>query len=144
MLDLHNRTAYVALVFVLLHPVLLLFDDATKFRFIDLVFPVHAPHQKLLVAFGTVAMLAVIVVLLTTQKALKKKLPFRTWKNIHLLSYAMALLFIIHGLMLDPQLKDRPVDFFDAEKLVSVACGLMLLAASVVRYRYHLQTRNQR
>lgn len=138
---LHNWTAYLALLLVLLHPLLLLADPATKFSFLDIVFPIYAPHQKLFVAAGTVAMFAVIAVVLTSQKAVRRKMKYRLWKNIHLLSYGTALLFIVHGIVLDPLLKDRPVDPFDAEKLVSELCGLVLLVAAYLRYRYHVQAR---
>jgi len=36
---LHNQTAYLALLLVLVHPVLLVFDKDTKFRLADIVFP---------------------------------------------------------------------------------------------------------
>lgn len=141
---LHNWTAYLALLLVLLHPLLLLADPATKFTFLDIVFPVNAPHQKFYVAIGTIAMFAIITVVLTSQKIIRKRIKFRLWKNIHLLSYGTALLFIVHGIVLDPQLKDRPVDPFDAEKLVSELCGLVLLIASFLRYRYHMQARKSK
>ena len=64
---------------------------------------------------------------------------FRFWKNVHLISYGTALLFIIHGIWMDPELKDRPVDFLDAEKLLSEICGLVLIAASVIRFRYFIR-----
>ena len=143
-LDLHNWTAYVALLLVLLHPTLLLFDPATKFKFIDIIFPIHAPHQKLYVAFGTLAMFAIITVIITTQKVVKRKMSFRTWKNIHLISYGTALLFIVHGIVLDPKLKDRPVDFLDTEKLVSELCAIILIIATILRYKYHLQTKKEK
>ena len=139
--NLHNWTAYIALLLVLLHPTLLLFDPATKFKFIDIIFPINAPHQKLFVALGTLSMFAIITVLITTQKVVKKKMSFRTWKNIHLISYGTALLFVIHGIVMDPQLKDRPVDVFDAEKVVSELCLVILIAASIIRYKYHLKTK---
>jgi len=137
----HNRTAYITLSIILVHPVLLLFDPATKFSFIDLIFPVHAPTQRLFVAFGTISMLAIVLVILTTQKEIKKRLGFRTWKNIHLLSYATGLLFIVHGIVMDPELKNRPVDFLDAEKVASEACLLVLLAAIFFRIRYEIGKR---
>ncbi|MBU0695235.1 MAG: ferredoxin--NADP reductase [Bacteroidetes bacterium] len=139
--NLHNLTAYVALALVVLHPLLLLFDSATKFKFIDIVFPINAPHQKLYVAFGTLAMFAIITIIITTQKVVKKKMSFRTWKNIHLISYVTALLFIIHGIAIDPQLKDRPVDIFDAEKIVSELCLLILITATIFRIRYAVKIR---
>ena len=139
--NLHNWTAYIALLLVLLHPMLLLFDPATKFKFIDIIFPINAPHQKLFVAFGTLSMFAIITVLITTQQIVKKKMSSRTWKNIHLISYCTALLFIVHGIVLDPQLKDRPLDLLDAEKLVSELCLGVLVASSIIRYKYHLKTK---
>lgn len=137
--NLHNWTAYAALSLVLLHPTLLLFDPTTKFKFVDIIFPVNAPHQKLYVAFGVLAMYAIITVIVTTQKAVKKKMNYRTWKNIHLISYGTALLFIVHGIVMDPQLKDRPVDIFDAEKILSEVCLLLLIAATILRVRYQIK-----
>lgn len=137
----HNWTAYIALSIVLLHPVLLLFDPATKFSFVDFVFPIHAPTQRLYVALGTISMFAIVLVILTTQKVVKNRLGFRTWKNIHLISYATGLLFIVHGIVMDPELKNRPVDFLDAEKVASEACFLILLATIHFRVHYEIKKR---
>ena len=141
--NLHNITAYIALSFVLIHPLLLLFDATTKFSFTDIIFPINAPHQKLYVALGTLSMYAIITVIITTQKVIKKKMSFRTWKNIHLISYGTAILFIIHGIVIDPLLKDRPIDVFDAEKLVSEICALILIAATFFRYRYNIKSKKR-
>ncbi|HVM88918.1 MAG TPA: ferric reductase-like transmembrane domain-containing protein [Puia sp.] len=137
--NLHNYTAYVALFLVIIHPILLLFAPTTKFSLTDVLWPVNAPTQKLFVAFGTLAMAALIIVIVTTQKPIKKRIGFRTWKNIHLISYIMALLFVVHGVVMDPQLKNRDVDFFDGEKLVSELCGLVIIVATVLRYKYHIR-----
>lgn len=134
---LHNWTAYVALALAAAHPLLLLPDATAKFRWKDILLPVDAPHQALWVVLGSIAFYALVVVIITTQKVIKNRLGFRTWKNIHLISYATALLFVIHGIVMDPQLKDRPIDWLDGEKLVSEGCGLALLAATVIRYRYY-------
>jgi methionine sulfoxide reductase heme-binding subunit len=139
MVDVHNWTAYVALSLVFFHVLFLLLDSSTKFTLANALWPVNAPHQKLEVAFGTIALYALITVIITTQKVVKKKMSFRLWKNIHLISYGTALLFIIHGILLDPNLKDQPVDWLDGEKLVPEICGLILVAASVIRYRYHVK-----
>ncbi|HTI90021.1 MAG TPA: ferric reductase-like transmembrane domain-containing protein [Puia sp.] len=135
--DLHNWTAYVALALVLGHILLLLPDVTLKYRLIDILFPLYAPHQVLWTLLGASALYALVVVIVTTQKKIKRKMGFRLWKNIHLFSYGTALLFVIHGIVMDPLLKDRPVDWFDAEKLVSELCGLALVAATVIRYRYY-------
>jgi len=135
--DLHNITAYIALSLVLIHPLLLLLDAGTEFTFIDILFPVKAPHQKLIVTLGTVSMFALFIVIITTQKVIKRKLSFRAWKNIHLISYGTALLFFIHGIAMDPLLKDRDVDYFDGEKFLCEACLVVVIAAAVIRYRYY-------
>ena len=135
--DLHNYTAYIALTVVLLHPLFLVLDKETKFTFINVLWPVDAPKQRLLVVLGTVSLYALITVIITTQKKVRRKMSFRLWKNIHLISYATVLLFLIHGLFLDPELKDRQPDYFDGEKLLCEICILVLIAATIIRYRYH-------
>ncbi len=139
--DWHNWTAYVALVLALVHPLLLLPDKAEHYRVLDILFPSGAPHQPVWTWLGTLALYAVLLVIITTQKAVKNRLGFRTWKNIHLISYGTALLFVIHGIVMDPELKDRPIDWLDGEKLVSEICGLVLVVAMVIRYRWHLRHR---
>lgn len=142
--SLHNYTAYLALALVLLHPALLLLDSNTKFTPTDILYPIHAPHQRLFATLGAVAMYALIIVIITTQKVVKKNMSFRTWKNIHLLSYGTALVFVIHGLAMDPELKDRTVDIFDGEKLLCIACMLALVAATAMRMHFYFKLKRIR
>jgi methionine sulfoxide reductase heme-binding subunit len=142
--NLHNWTAYVALIIVIIHPLLLLFSPATKFRFIDILFPIHAPHQKFFVTLGVISLAALILVIITTQKKIKRTMSFRAWKNIHLISYATAILFLLHGVMMDPELKDRPADYLDGEKLLSECCALIILICAIIRYRYFTRLKKDR
>ena len=137
--DIHNYTAYIAWAMVALHVLFLLLDKTSKFTFIDSIFPINAPDQSLVVALGTLSLYALTIVIITTQKVIKKKMSFRAWKNIHLISYGTAGLFVFHGIFMDPHLKNEQPDFFDGEKLLLECCGLLLIAASVLRYRYHLK-----
>ncbi|MFV8339514.1 ferric reductase-like transmembrane domain-containing protein [Flavobacterium sp. LB3P21] len=139
--NLHKWTAYFALLLVVLHPLFLLLDKTAKFKLIDVFFPVNAPTQKVFVALGTLSMFAIVTVIITTQKVIRDKMSFRTWKNIHLISYATAMLFVVHGIVMDPLLKNRPVDIFDAEKVVSELCLIVLIVASYVRYKFHIKTK---
>lgn len=138
--DLHNWTAYIALALVLTHPLLLLPDVTLKYKLSDILLPIHAPHQPFRTVLGSLALYAVIIVIITTQKKVKRILGFRTWKNIHLISYGTALLFIVHGVVMDPELKDRPVDWLDGEKILSEICGMVLIVAMVIRWRYYRRT----
>ena len=135
-IDIHNYTAYFALVIVFLHFIIIPLDPSSKFSFNHLLKPLSAPHQPIFVLLGSISFLALLIVIITTQKIVKKKLGTTTWRNIHVISYATGLLFIIHGLVMDPLLKDRPIDFIDPEKLLVEACELILLAAFVFRYKY--------
>jgi DMSO/TMAO reductase YedYZ heme-binding membrane subunit len=144
LLNIHNWTAYAALVLVFVHPLLLLFDPRTKFFIIDIFYPVNAPHEKWMVAFGTISMYALVVVIITTQKVIKRSMGFRTWKNIHLISYGTALLFLVHGMIIDPKLKDRPVDLVDAEKMVPEGCMLLIIIASAIRYGHYLRNKKNK
>ncbi|TSA64716.1 MAG: hypothetical protein D4R41_00980, partial [Sediminibacterium sp.] len=56
--------------------------------------------------------------------------------TIHLISYGTALLFLVHGLLMDPLLKDRATDWIDPEKLLSEISILVILVASYYRYKY--------
>jgi len=136
-LQLHNWTAYLALTLVVLHPLFLLLDKQSHFYIRDVFFPLGAPKQNYIVMLGSLSALALIIVMITTQKAVKRHMSFRVWKNIHMISYFTALLFIVHGLLMDPLLKDRTPDWFDGEKLLCELCGLILIAASYMRYKYH-------
>ena len=137
LVDVHNWTAYVAFLLAVIHPVLLLFAPSTKFKLMDIIFPIHAPSQKLYVALGTVSLFAIIIIIVTTQKVVKKKIGFRAWKNIHLSAYVLALLFLVHGAVIDPQLKNRPINLLDAEKVLSEVCFIVLIVAVFFRVRYH-------
>ena len=140
--DLHNWTAYVALIFVISHPLFLIFDPTYKFTLIDVLWPLHAPNQPTIVLLGSISFYALIIVVITTQKIIKRKLSFRVWKNIHLISYGTGLLFLLHGLLMDPELKDRPIDWFDAEKAFSESCLFLVMVTILIRYRYHLRSKN--
>jgi len=136
--DMHNYTAYFALVLVFLHFIIIPLDPSSKFSFTHLLYPLTAPHQPVFVLLGAISFLALLIVIITTQKVIKKKLGTTTWRNIHVISYATGLLFIVHGLVMDPLLKDRPIDFIDPEKLLVEACAILLIVAFVLRYKYKM------
>lgn len=136
---LHNITAYIAFTLVALHPLLLLADHRSGFSPMHIFLFEDAPTQALPVKLGTIAFYAIVLVMLTSQKVVKKRLGIRLWKNIHLISYCTALLFCIHGIWMDPLLKDRPIDWLDAEKLFCEGLALLLLFSSYWRYRLYRQ-----
>ena len=141
LIEIHNYTAYIALSLVLIHFILIPLDPNSKFTFVHFIQPWHAPHQALFVSMGVIAFIALFVVVMTTQQVIKNKIGTKTWKNIHVISYGTGLLFIVHGLVMDPLLKDRPIDFLDPEKLLVELCALLLLLAFIYRYQYKVKNK---
>jgi len=50
--------------------------------------------------------------------------------------YAAAGVVYLHGILSDPLLQNRPVDWMDAEKAYVEGCALLVAGATVWRYRY--------
>jgi predicted ferric reductase len=131
---LHNRTGYLALAAVVLHPAILLFSSNPRFRLIDLLAPLWSPQQPVSNTLGAVALYLVVIVVATSY--------FRTWvgrhrwKLIHYATYAAGGVFFIHGIIADPTVSGRTVDYIDGEKVFIEACGLAFLAMAVWRVRH--------
>jgi DMSO/TMAO reductase YedYZ heme-binding membrane subunit len=58
------------------------------------------------------------------------------WKPLHYLTYLLATLFIVHGALTDQHLDNSPMDLLDAEKLGILACGAVILGATILRFRW--------
>lgn len=137
--DVHNWTAYIALGLVFLHPILLLLSSTAGFRIIDILFPIHSPKQTLYNNFGALAFYCVIFVVVTSY--FRSRLGSRLWKKLHYVSYAAAALIFVHGILIDPELKNNPPDPFDGEKILVEACALLIVIATIWRIRYQPKKR---
>ena len=131
---IHRFTGYTALVVATLHPFLLLFSATAGFVVSDILFPLDAPKQPLINCMGALALYAVLVVAATSY--FRKELGRRRWKALHFTSYGAAVLFFLHGLLTDPNLKDAPFDPFDAEKVYVESCLLVVMVGIVLRIRW--------
>ncbi len=125
---LHNRTGYLLVVAIVLHPVILLFDPTTRLRWVDIVLPVWSPVQPLENTLGAVGLYLVLVVVVTSYFRLR--LSRLTWKRFHYLVYVAGIAVFAHSLLIDPRLKGL-VDFLDGEKLLVEFCGALTLAFGI-------------
>lgn len=64
--QLHNWSGYVALAAAILHPLILLLNKPTRFRMVDVVYPVHSPSQPLENTVGAVALYTLAIVVVTS------------------------------------------------------------------------------
>jgi len=126
---LHNWTGYLLVVVIVLHPFILLFNTAPRFRVLDVVLPVWSPIQPLENTIGGAGIYLVLVAVITSYYRLR--LRRLTWKRFHYLVYVACVAVFTHSLLTDPHLKGQ-VDFLDGEKLLVEFCGALTFVVSIV------------
>lgn len=134
---LHNWTGYAALAFALVHPVVILFSSTAHFHWLDIVYPVNAPKQPTINTFGALALYLLIFTVVTSY--FRFEIGRRVWKRLHFATYALFVLYATHALLTDPNLKDSPLDPFDAEKVFVELCILLVLVAIGYRVRWQMR-----
>jgi methionine sulfoxide reductase heme-binding subunit len=131
---LHNFSGNAALSLAILHPIILLFNKTTKFRLLDLLYPVHSPSQPLENTIGAIALYGIALVVVTSY--LRIRLGRRLWKSFHFSIYVAAAALFWHSLFTDPALKNSPVDWFDGGKLFVESCIIAIAILAALRYRH--------
>jgi methionine sulfoxide reductase heme-binding subunit len=130
---LHNWTGYAALGVAILHPAIILFSTTAGFRVMDILAPISSPQQPVVNTLGAVALYLVAVAVVTSY--FRHVFGFHRWKQLHYTTYAAACVFFVHGILSDPLLENRPVDFIDAEKVYVEACAGLVAFATAWRIR---------
>ena len=140
---IHNWTGYAALSVAALHPTILLFAGTKpKFGIGDLLLPLHSPYQTLYNNLGAMAFYSFALVAVTSHY--RPKLGYRPWKKLHYTAYFGAAIMYVHGTLIDQNLKGQAPDFLDGEKVLVEACFLVVVAASVWRWRYGTEKQRYR
>jgi sulfoxide reductase heme-binding subunit YedZ len=132
----HNWTGYIAFAAIVLHAGALLFSSEPKFRLYDILVPIESPVQPFPNTLGALGFYLVTIVVVTSLKRVRTALGRHWWKIVHYTTYAAAVVFFTHGIIADPLLKNRPVDFIDAEKVYVELCALAVLVATGLRIKY--------
>jgi predicted ferric reductase len=131
--SLHQWTAYFAVALTLTHPVVLLFIDTPHFRLFDILLPIQSPLQPKLNLAGAAALYLILLVFLSS--LLRTRIGRPLWRNLHYLVFPAAVLFFLHSILTDPNLKDGHPDLLDGGKVFVEACTLVSFAATAIRYR---------
>jgi DMSO/TMAO reductase YedYZ heme-binding membrane subunit len=138
---LHNWTAYVAFAAIVMHAGALLFSRDPVFRLFDVLVPIESPVQPLSNNLGALGFYLVTIVVLTSLKPVRTALGRHWWKIVHFTTYAAAVVFFTHGIIADPLLQNRPVDFIDAEKVYVEGCAAAVMAATIWRVKHRRSIR---
>ncbi len=136
-LKLHNWTAYIALGLAVMHPIPLLFVQKPHFALIDILWPINSPEQPTINMLGAIALYLLAFTVITS--IFRAEIGRQRWKPLHYLTYVLATLFIVHGTLTDQHLDNSPMDLLDAEKVGIMACGLVIVVASIWRARWALK-----
>ena len=129
----HNWLGYIGLATAFTHPMILLLSSTAGFRLFDIFVPIWSPTQPFENTLGAIAFYLVAFVVVTSY--FRRLYSHHSWKLLHYAAYAAAAFFYVHGTLSDPLLQERPIDFIDAEKAYVEGCGLLVVAATVWRYR---------
>ena len=95
-LDLHRYLGTLAVVFTGVHVLAIVFDSFVTFPLVGALVPLASSYKRLPVALGVVGMYLLLAVYLTS--LVRARLPKKTWRSIHLLSYALFAVTTVHGL----------------------------------------------
>jgi predicted ferric reductase len=96
MLAMHRFLGTLAVVFTSVHVLAIVLDSFVTFPLVGALMPLASPYKRLPVALGVVAMYLLLAVYLTS--LVRARLPKRTWRSIHLMSYALFAVATLHGL----------------------------------------------
>ena len=129
----HNWLGYIGLATAITHPLILLLSSTAGFRLFDIAVPIWSPVQPFENTLGAVALYLVAFVVVTSY--LRRAFAHHTWKLLHYTAYAAAAVFFVHGVLADPNLQNKPVDWIDAEKVYVEVCALLIVAATALRFR---------
>jgi predicted ferric reductase len=129
----HNWLGYIGLATACTHPLILLASSTAGFRLFDIFLPIWSPTQPLPNTLGAIALYLVAFVVLTSY--FRALFGHHSWKLLHYTAYAAAAVFYLHGMLADPNLQNRPIDWIDAEKVYVEGCALAVAVATVFRVR---------
>jgi methionine sulfoxide reductase heme-binding subunit len=93
--DLHRNLSLLALAFAVVHVLTSVIDSFVPISVADTFIPFAASYKPFWLALGTIGADLMLAVLITT--ALRRRLGFKAWRSVHLLSYACWGASVIHS-----------------------------------------------
>ena len=95
LLRLHRTVTLTALAFLTVHIVTAIADGYVNLNYWDVIIPFGAGYQPFWIGLAAVAVDLLIAIGITS--ALRRHIPPRWWRIVHLSAYAMWPLVVLHG-----------------------------------------------
>jgi len=92
----HRNASLLAVSFLAVHVVTLLFDPYAQLRLIDVVLPFAGTYRPLWMGLGTLAFDLILALVATS--LLRHRMGLRTWRVVHWIAYAAWPVALLHGL----------------------------------------------
>jgi sulfoxide reductase heme-binding subunit YedZ len=134
--QLHNWTAYLLLLAIVFHPVILLFSTTTRWHIVDITIPLWSPVQPTANTLGAISAYVVLVVIVTSY--FRRALGRARWRALHYLVYMAGACIFTHALLVDPKLKGNPFDPLDGEKFFVESCLFITCVAAAWAWNYRI------
>jgi predicted ferric reductase len=112
----HRNISLLALAFGAVHVATSVIDSYVPIGVTDAFIPFTAQYRPLWLALGAISADLMLAVLITT--ALRRRLGFRAWRSVHLLSYGCWAAGVIHSIGLGSDAR-------------SAVWGIMIVAACI-------------
>ena len=94
--DIHTWMGGLALIFTIIHMLTLIADSYISFTFVSVLVPYASSWKPLPVSLGILGFYILAAVQITS--LMMRKMSRKTWRRIHLLSYAQFVLVMAHTL----------------------------------------------
>jgi predicted ferric reductase len=95
--EAHQFAALLAVAFVVVHLVALVFDPVLPFTLSNLLLPFDEPYRATATALGVLGLYALGVVALSSW--VRRALPYRFWRWLHGVSFVTFALVTLHGIL---------------------------------------------
>ncbi len=123
----HTYANLTGTCFALLHTVLLIIDTFMPFDWAELLIPFTAKNNPVLNGMGTIAMYGLLIVLFTTD--IRHKLKRKLWLALHMLSYPIFVLSLLHGILIGTDSKQGWAS------LMYIATAIILVGLTALRFQ---------
>ena len=121
---LHRSLSLGMTVFLGAHIATAIAETYVSIDAISAVLPFTSGYEPLWVGLGTIAFDILLAVVVTS--LVRRRLPERAWRRVHLLAYALWPIAVVHGLALGTS--DQPI-----LRGATVACGVVGILGVVWR-----------
>lgn len=131
--SLHRSLATTFLAFVLVHTVTILVDPFTRFGLADVAVPFFSAYRTAWLGLGIIA--TELAVAIAASVLVRDRIGYRAWHALHLLTYAVFPLSLLHGLGTGTDTRTTWATLVYATSFAAVAGALLWRTYAYRRWR---------